>query len=133
MRVRYYWPKCTNRGRSTDAPAIDAFWVEATQQEAEAAVFPSLNPHQVDESRRLAEEFSHVAKALGDPARAFCYLVARDLSSVDPRPPHYPVHQLWNAYSPFKPISETTIAYLGDLRSIALPGDMTNSDRRHAE
>ena len=133
MRVRFYWPECTNRGRSTDAPAVDAFWVEATQQEAQASVFPTLTPHQVEESRRMAKQFSHVANALGDPARAFCYLIVPDLSSVDPRPPHYPVHQLWNAYSPFKPISETTIADLSDLRSIAVPGDTTTSDGRHTE
>ncbi len=133
MQVRCYWPKCTNRGNSTDAPAVDAFWVEATQEEAQSSVFPLLTAQQITESRRLAEQFGDVAKALGAPARAFCYLVACDLSSVDPRPPHYPVHQLWNAYSPFRPIPETTIADLGDLRSIALPGDMTTSNRRHTE
>ncbi len=121
MIVRYYWRNCALRGGTSDAPAIDALWVEATQQEAESSVFPSLTPQKISESIDLAKHYINVAEKMGAPARAFCYLVARDLSSIDPRPPHYPVHQLWNAYSPFRPMPEISISNLRDLLDITLP------------
>jgi len=123
MRVRYCWRNCTSRGRSENEPPVDAFWVEATESEARERVFPYLSADQVEESRLLAEQFGGLAAAMGDPARGFCYLVARDLSSVDPFPPHYPIHQLWNAYSPFRQMPESPVADLTDLHSIILPDD----------
>jgi hypothetical protein len=106
---------------------MDAFWVEATAEEAEANVFPRLQPQQVAESQRVAEQHIDLAEhfasreaARGVPAppRPFCFLVARDLSTIDPFHIHYPVHQLWNAYSPFRKMPEREIAGLEDLASI---------------
>lgn len=135
MRVRYIWRKCTYRGKSWDASPVDAFWVETTEQEARRSVFSALTPHQVEESRQLARQLGNVAAAMGKPVRSFCYLVARDLSSVDPFPSHYPEHQLWNGYSPFEPMPETAVADLTDLRSINTPDDvgtLVQGESKHA-
>jgi hypothetical protein len=100
---------------------IHAFWVEATPAEAEAAVFPHLSADAVAESWRLAEQCGHLAESLGSPARPFCFLVARGLGSIVPHVVHYPFHQLWNAYSPFRPMAERHIDELEELKDIECP------------
>lgn len=108
---------------------MDAFWVEATEDEAGACIFPLMQPQQIAESRQLAEKWSRLAERLGNPARPYCFLVARDLSSIVPFHPHYPFHQLWNAYSPFKSMPEMTITDLTELHGIVLPPiEATGSD-----
>ena len=130
MRVRCFWRDCTYRNRTWGSPPVDAFWVEATEQEARSAVFPLLKPEQVAESRKVAEQYHHAAV---DPARPFCYLVARDLSSIDPFHPHYPFHQLWNAYSPFESMSEITVSTLDALLAVVLPSLATEIAEDTAE
>jgi hypothetical protein len=143
MIVRWVWRNCDCRGEgavrvvnsqvdkagvspgllppAAATARIDAYWVEATKEDAEGQVFPFLPPEAVIESRTLAEEFRELADTMGVPARAFCFLVAKDLSSIDPRPVHFPVHQMWNAYSPFEPIPEKKITGLKDLRRLMRP------------
>jgi len=128
MQVRCFWRACTFRDKTWGAPPIDAFWVEATEQEARASVFPLIKPEQITESRQLAEQFGAVAAAIGNPARPFCFLVARDRSSIDPFQPHYPVHQMWNAYSPFEPMPEIFVATLDALCTVVLPTIVTCTD-----
>jgi hypothetical protein len=98
---------------------MDAFWVEATLEEAEIVIFPRLQPEAVAESKSTAERQAELAKSLGcDP---YCFLVARDLSSIDPYQVHYPFHQLWNGYSPFEEMSRKTICRMEELADIVLP------------
>jgi hypothetical protein len=123
MRVRFYWRNCEYQGQNWHAGPVDAFWVEATEQEARTSVFPAMMPCQIEESYRLVAQYGRAAAAIGNSECPFCYLVARDLSSLAPLPPHYPVHQLWNAYSPFERMSEVTVDDLTDLQSITLPHD----------
>jgi hypothetical protein len=120
MLVRYFWPACDYRGKILGAAPADAFWVEATQEEAEISIFPRLKSAALAESKNLAERYSHLA-ALKDPPRPYCYLVARDLSFIDPFHFHYPFHHLWNAYSPFEPIGPLMISGLDELHNIQLP------------
>jgi len=101
MLILFFWRDCGYRGKKWGTEPLDAFWVEATQEEAENDVFPRLPPTTIVESRELAEHFKEVAELMGNPTRPFCFLVARDLSSIDPFTAHYPIHQMWNAYSPF--------------------------------
>lgn len=117
MRVRAFWRDCTFRHKAWRGDHVNAFWVEATAEEAAAKVFPLLNQQQIGESIQLAGEFG----GLADATRPFCFLVARDLISIDPFPPHYPFHPMWNAYSPFESMPEVAIAALDDLRDIVLP------------
>lgn len=118
MLVRCFWRDCDYRGKERGAGRIDAFWVEATGEEAVAAVFPRLRAEQIAESRELAEQGRRIAEELGTPARPFCFLVARDLSTIDPFQVHYPFHPLWNGSSPFESISEQMIADLEELRRL---------------
>jgi hypothetical protein len=112
----WFWP-----ASQSPQDSVHAFWVEATPAEAEAAVFPRLSADAVAESWRLAEQCGHLAESLGSPARPFCFLVATDLSSIKPCVPHYPFHQMWNAYSPFREMPEKQIDELEELKDIECP------------
>jgi hypothetical protein len=121
MLVRRFWRDCNARGNKAKAEPVDAFWVEATSEEAEAAVFPLLGAAEVAQSRALAEECRKLAESRDCPVRAFCFLIARDLSTIDPFPVHYPFHHLWNAYSPFESIPARVVVHLEELRGLELP------------
>ena len=82
MLVRWFWRNCDFRGKQWRVEPLDAFWVEATQADAETCVFPRLQPAAIAESRELAAEFKGLAGKLGNPTRPYCFLVARDLSSI---------------------------------------------------
>jgi hypothetical protein len=82
--------------------SMDCFWVEATHEEAIQSVFPMLSPELQLESEQLAVRCERLAEEISQPPRPFCFLVARDLSSIDPFEVHYPFHQFWGAYSPFR-------------------------------
>jgi len=100
---------------------MDAFWIKATREETEAEIFPRLQPAEIAESKKLAERFSQLAERLGSPARPFCLLVARDLSTIVPFHVHYPFHQLWNGYSPFEVMEEVNIQSLEEIRTLIIP------------
>jgi len=121
MLIRCLWRNCDYRDKEWGATPIDSFWIEATHEEAKAAVFPYLSPAAIGESHEFAERGKHIAEQIGNPARPYCFLVARDLSSIDPFHVHYPFHQLWGAYSPFETIPELHIEALEKLEDIALP------------
>ena len=121
MIIRYFWRDCDYRGMEWGAKPADAFWIEATQEEAETSVFPRLQPVAITESRELAERDRDLAAEMGDPVRPFCFLVSRDLSSIDPFHVHYPVHSMWNAYSPFELMPGIEITSLEELCKLELP------------
>ena len=123
MIVRAFWPSCTIRQRKRGATPIDAFWVEATHEEAIQSVFPMLSHELQSQSEQFAARGEHIAKETSQRPRPFCFLVARDLSSIDPFEVHFPFHNLWNAYSPFRSIPERTVTTLDQLAGICVePG-----------
>jgi hypothetical protein len=117
--VRLFWRDCRYRHNEWTATRIDAFWVEATLEEAEAAIYPRLTQERVAESKALAERWAEHAKSRSQTS--YCFLVARDLSSIDPHAFHYPFHHMWNAYSPFAEMPERKIEQLEELATIVLP------------
>jgi hypothetical protein len=121
MLVRLFWRDCKFRDGRWGAEPIDAFWVEATQDEAEEGVFPRLRAEAVDQSRRLANDGFKIAEQVGKPPRPFCFLVPRDLRTVEPFEVHYPFHQLWGASSPFELMAAQMISHLEELESLRLP------------
>ena len=121
MLVRSFWRDCEFRGTDRRPKPIDAFWVEATLAEAQEAVFPRLSARAVAKSCQLADRHRGLAEMLASPARPYCFLAARDLSTIVPFHVHYPFHQLWNGYSPFESITEHVIARLGELQNLRLP------------
>ena len=113
MITRFIWRKCD---MCADA---DAYWLEASQEEAESLVFPSLAEIAVEQSRRHSEETGRFAELImGKPGLTFCFLVSRDLKYVLPFHVNYPVHHMWNAYSPFEKIPEKEIRSLEEIRKI---------------
>jgi hypothetical protein len=110
--VRWYWPSCDYRQRKWGATPIDAFWLEATEEEVVQSVFPRLSRKLQAESRRWASESQKLAEIFLLSPRTSCFLLARDLSSIDPYVIYYPFHQQWNAYSPFHRIPVRTITSL---------------------
>jgi len=42
MIVRWFWWNCNYRGKKWGATPVDAFWVEATKEEAMTEIFPGL-------------------------------------------------------------------------------------------
>jgi hypothetical protein len=120
MIVRFLWPSCDYRQKNRGAIPIDAFWVEATHEEAIQSVFPILSYEAQSESEQLAAQCEHLAETDSQPARPYCFLVARDLSSIDPYEAHYPFHHMWNAYSPFRSFPKRTIRSLVELAGITV-------------
>ena len=102
---------------------MDCFWVEATHEEAIESVFPLLSRELELELEELATECEDLAKSISQPPRPFCFLVARDLSCIDPFEVHYPFHQLWNAYSPFRSLPDRSITSLDELAEILVEVD----------
>ncbi len=121
MIVRMFWRGCKYRKKEHQNNPVDSFWVEATAEEAERFIFPLLEPEDERESRILAEGRENISLLLGGPGRNFCFLVSRDISSIDPFPVFYPSHQLWNGYSPFEAMPEREIRNLEDLAAMELP------------
>lgn len=121
MIVRWFWRDCNFRGKKWGATQMDAFWVEATKEEAINEVFPKLQPVAIEESLKFAEQFIHLAEELCRPASPYCFLVAQDLSTIDPFHVHYPFHQLWNAYSPFEVMATVNIQSLEEVRTLESP------------
>ena len=121
MLIRLYWRACTFRGKKWGAAPVDAFWVEATEAEAKACIFARLSPDALTEATQMVERLTDAAAQ--NLARPYCFLVARDLSQIDPFPPNYPFHHMWNGYSPFREMPAIEIAALDDVRDIELPAD----------
>ncbi|MBD1925983.1 hypothetical protein H6F74_06750 [Trichocoleus sp. FACHB-90] len=123
MLVRLYWPQ---RNSQSGATPVNSFWVEATYEEAEKAIFPFLTPDAIKKSETYAKRGQKIAAQIGSPPKPYCFLVAKDLSSIYPFHVHYPFSPMWNAYSPFEQFSESHIETLEQLRTYA-----TGSRERH--
>ena len=72
------------------------------------------------------ESIERVRRTYGWPHRfegiaRCCFLVGRDLSFVRAFHFHYPFHQFWNAYSPFRHVPDTEISDLDELASLPTP------------
>lgn len=116
MRIRYYWRDCNYLNGKWGATPLDAFWVEATQAEAETTIFPLINA----KTQEASLSFARYQAMMRPETRAlqFCFLIARDLSSIDPMDHHYPYSNLWNGDSPFEAIDEINIETLEELRAV---------------
>lgn len=121
MLIRAFWQAGSINRKEWEPRLEDAFWVEATGEEAERCVFPRIEPAAREKSKDLAKKGRGIAASLGTPARPFCFLVTRDLNSIRTFWVHYPFANLWNGYSPFREMPETFITSLDEVRSLELP------------
>ena len=115
MLTRLYWTQCT-LARSESQP-IDTFWLEATQKEAEALIFPYCSARTIAKSQAYGIRDREIALKFDCRARSYCFLIAQDLSTIEPFAVHYPYSPMWNARSPFKKIVESYFATLEDLKN----------------
>ena len=121
MLVRFVWPRCTYRGGAWDQSPVDAYFVEATEKEVAESILPRLPRECTEEDRIIGYMHTRMAEIMGNKDNTFCFLVARDLSSMDRFTPHYPIANQWNGYSPFYVMPEVTIASLSELKDLGLP------------
>ncbi len=119
MHVTAYWPECDFRRRGWGGSPQTAFWLVCTEEEAKELVFPRLDAPERERSRELSRRGVRVCQEecarLGIPFSPYCFLVANDLSSIDPFHFTYPFDNLWNAYSPFKGCGPFTIGSLEEI------------------
>ena len=119
MLFRWYWPRCTYRERRWNAEPIDCFWLEATREEAERQLFQLLGQNKVALSNEMAAKGCGITQPTYGIARPYCFLLAKDLSSIDPFQANYPYANLWNGYSPFREMAErkTRSDFTAEIRS----------------
>lgn len=118
MLVRLYWLQCKYRNFQSGSTPVNSFWVEATYEEAEKAIFPLLTPEAIEKSKAHARRGQEIAAQISSPPKPYCFLVAKDLSSIDPFHVHYPFSSMWGAYSPFEKFSECYIETLEELKNL---------------
>ena len=119
MLIQWYWPKCEYRNRRWGPEPIDSYWLEATKEEAEKHVFPLIDRAKIQLAHQMADRSTgHCHATIKQFDRPYCFLVAVDLSSIEPFEANYPVANLWNGYSPFRKIAEKHISELEVIKSM---------------
>jgi len=96
---------------------VDAFWVECAPHEAAMLVEPRMSSVDRMSIEKVKTHYGWPHHFEGESR--CCFLVARDLSFIHAFHAHYPFHQLWNAYSPFRDVPEKTIGTLDSLSAMA--------------
>ena len=111
MIVRLLWSACEEQPSYWRHEPTDFFWVECLPEEARAKVIPYVNTKgmgSVDQLRQLLDKaHPHL-----------CFLVARDMRTVQPMPFYYPYSGLWGDGCPFRRIDEISIADLSELSTL---------------
>lgn len=114
MKVSAVWPDCDylNREWVYDRnKAIDSYWVQCSPKEVEEEILPLLTEESVELMKGIEKTYGRSNPHSPDKF----FLVAKDLSSVEPFNWAYPFHHMWNAYSPFEKVNEFVIDDLHEL------------------
>jgi hypothetical protein len=117
MRVGLVWADCSLVSSEQEESTVDAFWVECSPVESVELVEPQMNEEDHASVERMRRDYGW-PHDFGGRQRC-CFLVARDLSFIRAFPAHYPFHQLWNGYSPFRETDDTTIDALAQLAQLS--------------
>lgn len=115
MRIRNVWRDCDFQNGEWGATPQDAFWVEATRPEAEAKIFPLMVAGTGAAAPCAAHGAARLARWPEDDDFPHCFLITRDMKSIEALEPHYPYSNLWNGESPFDPIDGTHIKDIDEL------------------
>ena len=114
MRARLVWPDCSLVcSDERMVSPVDAFWVECTPAESAALVEPHMSEEDHASIAMMRRGYGWPHAVEGQDSCSF--LVARDLRFILAFHAHYPFHQLWNGYSPFREIDDTTVEALEQL------------------
>ena len=81
-------------------------------------IFPWLKDDIIAASEAFGTGSEAIAATMGCREHSFCFLVSNDLTFIKPFKAGYPVHQLWNGYSPFEAIEPVKITQLSEIESI---------------
>lgn len=115
MKIKLYWPNCKYINKQWTDCGMDSYWVECTYEEAEKWVFPYLSLEQLAESKRNWEPKDKDLKDIGFETDKLCFLISKDLRSIESFCWYYPYSGQWNAYCPFEEIKEVEINELKDV------------------
>ena len=123
MRVRTGWPDCdpSEFGLRPSGAVVDAYWVECTPDEALRLVEPRMSDEDRGSISRMEQTYGWPHHFDGEDR--CCFLVAKDMRFICAFHAHYPYHQLWNAYSPFRAVPDTTLQVLDDVSALPKPLD----------
>lgn len=121
MLIRYYWSNYKLQKGKKKNTSIDAIWIECTEYEAKKNVFLHLNQELQLQAQKFGEEGKEIAREGSRPPRSFCFLVTKDLSLIQPFCTHYAFGNLWNGYSPFRPLPPQEIQFIEEVSSIVIP------------
>jgi hypothetical protein len=84
MIIRVYWTQCNYHKLQSGNESMDSFWVEATYEEATTGIFPFLKTEAIAKSTTYAQDGEILASQIGNQSRPYCFLVAQDLSMIEP-------------------------------------------------
>lgn len=112
-----FWPECEFiNGKWSNTP-IDSFWVECTEEEAKAKVYPYLS---AEEKNNMQKNITTIKPGnfAGINTENYYFLVSKDLQSIMSFPWFYPYSGQWGAYCPFRKIDEIEISNLEEIKQI---------------
>jgi len=112
MIIRFMWKNCKNFNEQ------DAYWVECREAEAKEKIFQFLSEDDFKMLDSYGRNAEHLAEFMDNPGYTHCFLISKDATFFQASPVHYPVHQLWNGYSPFRVIDKIEITELSELKDI---------------
>ena len=117
MLVRLGWPDCYHGdGKSADA-CQDAYWVECSADE----VLPLLAARTDDPQVPLETLGWGRATPYPMDQQVFCFLIARDGSSIVPFRADYPTSGRWQGRSPFVRVGSFDIRDISELADLPAP------------
>jgi len=127
MKIKLYWPKC-NFFWASKRDEIDSFWVECTVREAAHKVFPLLSKKKIIESCISWEPSNPEKKSIFFETDRLCFLISKDLKTIEPCAWYYPHAGQWNGYCPFREIDEIDINNLNEIPNIVTKTEENNDD-----
>ena len=123
MLIRFVWRHCDYERIPENLRKfrVDAFFLEASREEAEEEVFPFLERDAITESKRLGLKYLWNGQSI--LARPYCFLAARDLSYIFPESPVFPFDDLRNPgmFEKLEPV--ISVDRLRDIRYLSMPAD----------
>jgi hypothetical protein len=115
MIIKLFWPECKYFSGEWSNTKIDSYWIECTLEEAKNKVFPYLLPEKIEESLKNWDPKEQQSLLKHINRNLLCFLISKDLKSIEPLPWFYPYSGQWGAYCPFNDMKEVHIDELIEL------------------
>lgn len=118
MIVRFINPAIEEDSDQWGCSDDDIFWVECTYTEAREKIIPLLKGDSITATEKQTEQNKFYKLSFSDFICEIDFLVSRTLDVPKPTVLRYPVHQMWNAYSPFYIFPKVEITNLNELAQL---------------